>query len=345
MEEWLVNLLSPDRHLRKKKGDIELPSYRGDIINNIEFDLEDRKPDPERQIMAYRQAASTLNLLRAFAQGGYANLDHVHQWNLDFVKESKQGEEYEALAERISESLDFMNAVGINSSTTAKLRSVDFYTSHESLLLGYEESLTRLDSTSDEWYDTSAHMLWIGDRTRQLDGAHIEFVRGIKNPIGLKCGPSLEPEELIKLIDIINPENEEGRLTLITRFGENNVEKHLPNLIKLIKSEGRNVVWSCDPMHGNTVTSSNGYKTRPLDKIISEVKDFIDIHNSEGTYAGGIHVEMTGQNVTECTGGTQKISEEDLSDRYHTHCDPRLNANQSLDLAFLISERLKEIRS
>ena len=329
----------------EKKGDLELPSYRGDIINNIEFDLEERKPDPERQIMAYRQAASTLNLLRAFAQGGYANLDHVHQWNLDFVKESKQGEEYEALAERISESLDFMNAVGINSTTTAKLRSVDFYTSHESLLLGYEESLTRLDSTSGEWYDTSAHMLWIGDRTRQPDGAHIEFVRGVKNPIGLKCGPSLEPDELIKLIDIINPENEEGRLTLITRFGENNVEKHLPGLIKLIKSEGKNVIWSCDPMHGNTITSSNGYKTRPLDKIISEVKDFIDIHNSEGTYAGGIHVEMTGQNVTECTGGTQKISEEDLSDRYHTHCDPRLNANQSLDLAFLISERLKEVRS
>ena len=241
--------------------------------------------------------------------------------------------------------LDFMNAVGINSTTTAKLRSVDFYTSHESLLLGYEESLTRLDSTSGEWYDTSAHMLWIGDRTRQPDGAHIEFVRGVKNPIGLKCGPSLEPDELIKLIDIINPENEEGRLTLITRFGENNVEKHLPGLIKLIKSEGKNVIWSCDPMHGNTITSSNGYKTRPLDKIISEVKDFIDIHNSEGTYAGGIHVEMTGQNVTECTGGTQKISEEDLSDRYHTHCDPRLNANQSLDLAFLISERLKEVRS
>ena len=329
----------------EKKGDLELPSYRGDIINNIEFDAAVRNPDPERQIMAYRQAASTLNLLRAFAQGGYANLDHVHQWNLDFVKESKQGAQYEALAERISESLDFMNAVGINSTTTAKLRSVDFYTSHESLLLGYEESLTRLDSTSDEWYDTSAHMLWIGDRTRQPDGAHIEFVRGVKNPIGLKCGPSLSAEELIKLIDIINPENEEGRLTLITRFGENNVEEHLPDLIRLVKSEGRNVVWSCDPMHGNTITSSNGYKTRPLEKIINEVKDFIDIHNSEGTYAGGIHVEMTGQNVTECTGGTQKISEEDLSDRYHTHCDPRLNANQSLDLAFLISERLKEIRS
>ena len=295
--------------------------------------------------MAYRQAASTLNLLRAFAQGGYANLDHVHQWNLDFVKESKQGAQYEALAERISESLDFMNAVGINSTTTAKLRSVDFYTSHESLLLGYEESLTRLDSTSDEWYDTSAHMLWIGDRTRQPDGAHIEFVRGVKNPIGLKCGPSLSAEELIKLIDIINPENEEGRLTLITRFGENNVEEHLPDLIRLVKSEGRNVVWSCDPMHGNTITSSNGYKTRPLEKIINEVKDFIDIHNSEGTYAGGIHVEMTGQNVTECVGGVYEVTESNLADRYHTHCDPRLNATQSLELAFLLADLLSDNRN
>ena len=238
-----------------------------------------------------------------------------------------------------------MDAVGVNTSTVIDLNTVEFFTSHEGLHLPYEAALTRVDSLTTEVYCTSAHFIWIGDRTRQPDGAHIEFVRGVKNPIGLKCGPSLEPNELIKLIDIINPENEEGRLTLITRFGENNVEKHLPGLIKLIKSEGKNVIWSCDPMHGNTITSSNGYKTRPLDKIISEVKDFIDIHNSEGTYAGGIHVEMTGQNVTECTGGTQKISEEDLSDRYHTHCDPRLNANQSLDLAFLISERLKEVRS
>ena len=326
----------------EKQGDIELPSYRGDIINNIEFDEAVRSPDPERQIMAYRQAASTLNLLRAFAQGGYANLDHVHQWNLDFVKESKQGEQYEALAERISETLGFMNAVGINSSTTAKLRSVDFYTSHESLLLGYEESLTRLDSTSDEWYDTSAHMLWIGDRTRQPDGAHIEFVRGIKNPIGLKCGPSLDPEELIKLIDIINPDNEEGRLTLITRFGENNVEKHLPGLIKLVKSEGRNVVWSCDPMHGNTIKAATGFKTRPFDSVLKEVKNFFGVHQSEGSYAGGLHVEMTGQDVTECTGGAQKISENDLSNRYRTHCDPRLNADQALELAFLISEEIKK---
>ena len=329
----------------EKQGEIELPSYRGDIINNIEFVEDLRIPDPERQIMAYRQSASTLNLLRAFAQGGYANLDHVHKWNMGFVKESKQGEQYEQVANRISETLDFMNAVGINSNTTPELRSVDFYTSHESLLLGYEECLTRVDSTSGDWYDTSAHMLWIGDRTRQPDGAHIEFVRGIKNPIGMKCGPSLDSDELLKLIDLINPSNEEGRLTLITRYGAGNLDDHLPKLIRAVEKEGKKVVWSCDPMHGNTIKASNGYKTRPLDSILTEVKQFIDIHESEGTYAGGVHIEMTGQNVTECLGGTQKISEEDLTDRYHTHCDPRLNANQALDLSFLISERLKELRS
>ena len=329
----------------EKQGEIELPSYRGDIINNIEFVEDLRIPDPERQIMAYRQSASTLNLLRAFAQGGYANLDHVHKWNMGFVKESKQGEQYEQVANRISEALDFMDAVGINSNTTPELRSVDFYTSHESLLLGYEECLTRVDSTSGNWYDTSAHMLWIGDRTRQPDGAHIEFVRGIKNPIGMKCGPSLDSDELLKLIDLINPSNEEGRLTLITRYGADNLDDHLPKLIRAVEKEGKKVVWSCDPMHGNTIKASNGYKTRPLDSILTEVKQFIDIHESEGTYAGGVHIEMTGQNVTECLGGTQKISEEDLTDRYHTHCDPRLNANQALDLSFLISERLKELRS
>ena len=329
----------------EKQGEIELPSYRGDIINNIEFVEDLRIPNPERQIMAYRQSASTLNLLRAFAQGGYANLDHVHKWNMGFVKESKQGEQYEQVANRISEALDFMDAVGINSNTTPELRSVDFYTSHESLLLGYEECLTRVDSTSGDWYDTSAHMLWIGDRTRQPDGAHIEFVRGIKNPIGMKCGPSLYSDELLKLIDLINPSNEEGRLTLITRYGADNLDDHLPKLIRAVEKEGKKVVWSCDPMHGNTIKASNGYKTRPLDSILTEVKQFIDIHESEGTYAGGVHIEMTGQNVTECLGGTQKISEEDLTDRYHTHCDPRLNANQALDLSFLISERLKELRS
>ena len=329
----------------EKQGNIELPSYRGDIINDISFDESLRKPDPERQIMAYRQSASTLNLLRAFAQGGYANLDHVHKWNMGFVKESKQGEQYEALANRISETLNFMNAVGINSETSQELRSVEFFTSHESLLLGYEEALTRIDSTSGDWYDTSAHMLWIGDRTRQLDGAHIEFVRGINNPIGIKCGPSIESDELIKLLDIINPKNEEGRITLIARFGVDKIEEHLPKLIKAVKSEGKNVVWCCDPVHGNTIKASNGYKTRYLDTLLDEVKKFIDIHQAEGTYAGGVHIEMTGQNVTECCGGSFEILEEDLSSRYHTHCDPRLNANQSLDLAFLVSERLKEIRS
>ncbi|MED5254414.1 MAG: 3-deoxy-7-phosphoheptulonate synthase class II [Pseudomonadota bacterium] len=326
----------------EKQGEIELPSYRGDIINNIEFVEDLRIPDPERQIMAYRQSASTLNLLRAFAQGGYANLDHVHKWNMGFVKESKQGEQYEQVANRISETLGFMDAVGINSDTTPELRSVDFYTSHESLLLGYEECLTRVDSTSGDWYDTSAHMLWIGDRTRQPDGAHIEFVRGIKNPIGMKCGPSLDPDELLKLIDIINPSNEEGRLTLITRYGANNLDDHLPKLIKAVEKEGKKVVWSCDPMHGNTIKASNGYKTRPLDSILTEVKQFIDIHESEGTYAGGVHIEMTGQNVTECTGGAKNISEQDLSSRYHTHCDPRLNADQALELAFLISDEIKK---
>ena len=295
--------------------------------------------------MAYTQAASTLNRLRAFAQGGYANLDHVHRWNMGFVKESKQGEQYEALANRISETLDFMDAVGINSETSPELRSVEFFTSHESLLLGYEESLTRIDSTSGDWYNTSAHMLWIGDRTRQPDGAHIEFVRGINNPIGIKCGPSIDPDELIKLIDIINPTNEEGKITLISRFGVDKVDKHLPALIRAVEAEGKNVVWCCDPVHGNTIKASNGYKTRHLDTLLSEVKSFIDIHESEGTYAGGVHIEMTGQNVTECCGGSFEILEEDLSSRYHTHCDPRLNANQSLDLAFLVSERLKETRS
>ena len=326
----------------EKQGEIELPSYRGDIINNIEFVEDLRIPDPERQIMAYRQSASTLNLLRAFAQGGYANLDHVHKWNMGFVKESKQGEQYEQVANRISETLGFMDAVGINSDTTPELRSVDFYTSHESLLLGYEECLTRVDSTSGDWYDTSAHMLWIGDRTRQPDGAHIEFVRGIKNPIGMKCGPSLDPDELLKLIDIINPSNEEGRLTLITRYGANNLDDHLPKLIKAVEKEGKKVVWSCDPMHGNTIKSASGFKTRPFNNVLKEVKNVFAVHQSEGSYAGGLHIEMTGQNVTECTGGAQKISDQDLSSRYHTHCDPRLNANQALELAFLISDEIKK---
>jgi len=317
---------------------VELPSYRGDIINGMEFNEAARVPDPERQIAAYRQAASTLNLLRAFAKGGYADLNEVHRWNQDFVADSPQGERYEEMAQKIDEAMAFMAACGVSSATTPQMGMVDFFTSHEALLLGYEQSLTRLDSTSGEHYDTSAHMLWIGDRTRQPDGAHVEFLSGVQNPLGLKCGPSLEPDELITLLDKLNPENEAGRITLIARFGHDNVEKHLPALIRKVEAEGRKVVWSCDPMHGNTIKASNGYKTRPVDLILNEVQQFMAVHKAEGTHAGGVHFEMTGQNVTECLGGAQAISEEDLSSRYHTHCDPRLNASQALELAFLISE-------
>ena len=319
---------------------IELPSYRGDIINGIEFDAVARVPDPERQISAYRQAASTLNLLRAFAKGGYADLTEVHRWNQGFIAESPQGARYEAMANQINEAMDFMAACGITSLTAPQMGMVDFYTSHEALLLGFEQALTRLDSTSGEYYDTSAHMLWIGDRTRQPDGAHVEFLSGVKNPLGLKCGPSLEPDELITLLDKLNPENEAGRITLIARFGHETVEAHLPALVRKVTAEGRKVVWSCDPMHGNTIKASNGYQTRPVDRILTEVQRFMAVHQSEGTHAGGIHFEMTGQNVTECLGGAQAISEEDLSSRYHTHCDPRLNGSQALELAFLIAEGL-----
>ncbi|MCO6186325.1 class II 3-deoxy-7-phosphoheptulonate synthase [Rhizobium sp. L1K21] len=325
----------------EKQGDVELPSYRGDIINDIAFTPESRIPDPERQIMAYRQSAATLNLLRAFAMGGYANLENVHQWMLGFVKESPQGERYRKLADRISETMEFMRAIGITSETNPRLRETDFYTSHEALLLGYEEAMTRVDSTSGEWYATSGHMIWIGDRTRQPDGAHVEYFRGIKNPIGLKCGPSLQPDELIKLIDILNPENEAGRLTLICRFGYDKVADHLPGLIRAVEKEGRKVVWSCDPMHGNTI-SLNGYKTRPFERVLSEVESFFQIHRSEGTHPGGVHFEMTGKDVTECTGGARALTGDDLADRYHTYCDPRLNADQALELAFLLAERMKE---
>ena len=328
----------------EKQDGVELPSYRGDIINGIDFTPESRIPDPNRQEMAYRQSAATLNLLRAFAQGGFANLENVHQWMMGFVGDSPQGERYEALADRISETMDFMRSVGITAENYAKLRETDFYTSHEALLLGYEEALTRVDSTSGDWYATSGHMIWIGDRTRQADHAHVEFCRGIKNPIGLKCGPSLQADDLINLIDILNPANEPGRMTLIARFGHDKVEENLPRLIRAVEREGKKVVWSCDPMHGNTITA-NRYKTRPFERILSEVESFFDVHRAEGTYPGGIHVEMTGKNVTECTGGARAVSEDELSDRYHTHCDPRLNADQALELAFLIAENLKQGRS
>lgn len=319
---------------------VVLPSYRGDIINGIEFSEASRAPDPARQEMAYRQSAATLNLLRAFAQGGYANLENVHKWMVGFISDSPQAERYRALADRITETMEFMRAIGINAESHPSLRETDFYTSHEALLLGYEEALTRIDSTSGEWYATSGHMIWIGDRTRQPDHAHVEYARGVKNPLGLKCGPSLDPETLIRLIDILNPQNEPGRLTLIARFGADKAAGHLPKLVRAVKKEGRSVVWSCDPMHGNTI-SLNGYKTRPFDRVLSEVQTFFEVHRAEGTHPGGIHIEMTGKNVTECTGGARAISAEDLSDRYHTHCDPRLNADQALELAFLVAELLK----
>ncbi len=328
----------------EKKGAIELPSYRGDIINGIEFDEATRMPDPNRLEMAYRQSAATLNLLRAFATGGYANLQHIHQWMLGFVADSPQSSRYQELANRITEALDFMRACGIDPENHPEMRSTDFYTSHEALLLGFEQSMTRVDSTSGDWYATSGHMIWIGDRTRQPGHAHVEYCRGVKNPIGLKCGPSLAPDELIRLIDILNPDNEPGRLTLISRFGANKVFDKLPALIRAVEREGRSVVWSCDPMHGNTITSATGFKTRPFDLVLSEVEDFFAVHRAEGTHPGGIHIEMTGSNVTECTGGARAITEDELHDRYHTHCDPRLNADQSLELAFLVAELLKRNR-
>ena len=318
-----------------------LPSYRGDIINGLEFDTAAREPDPQRMVQAYSQSAATLNLLRAFAQGGYADLHRVHSWNQDFVADSPQGERYRALADRLTETLDFMAACGLDSDTTPQIRETEFYTSHESLFLSYEEALTRIDSTTGDWYDCSAHLVWLGDRTRQVEGAHAEFLRGIKNPIGMKCGPTLEPDDLLRLIDRLNPENEPGRLTLITRMGADKVEGRLPCLIRAVRREGRQVVWCCDPMHGNTITSSNGYKTRVFGRILDELHGAFAIHDAEGSYAGGVHFELTGQNVTECIGGAQGVSEASLAERYLTHCDPRLNASQALELAFEIAEALK----
>ena len=328
----------------EKQGGVELPSYRGDNVNDIAFTPEARIPDPQRMIQGYAQSAATLNLLRAFAQGGYANLLSVQQWMLGFVKDSPQSRRYTEISNRISEALGFMQACGLDLERHPELRTTDFYTSHEALLLPYEQAMTRIDSTSGDWYCTSGHMLWIGDRTRQLDHAHVEFCRGIKNPLGLKCGPSSTPDGLLKLIDILNPENEAGRLTLICRMGADAVGDHLPTLIRAVQREGRKVVWSSDPMHGNTITAASGYKTRPFESILKEVKNFFQIHAAEGTYAGGVHLEMTGTNVTECTGGARAISDADLNDRYHTFCDPRLNAEQAIEMAFLLAELLKEER-
>lgn len=321
---------------------ITLPAYRGDIVNGIGFDAASRVPDPERLLQAYHQATASLNLLRAFAQGGFADVHQVHQWNLDFIANSALAEKYHQLANRIDETLAFMRAVGMDSAP--QLREVSFFTAHEALLLNYEEAFVRRDSLTGRWYDCSAHMLWIGDRTRQLDGAHVEFMRGIENPIGVKVGPSMDPDELIRLIDTLNPDNDPGRLNLIVRMGADKVEAHFPRLLRKVKEEGRQVLWSSDPMHGNTIKASNGYKTRDFAQILSEVRQFFAVHQAEGTYAGGIHIEMTGQNVTECIGGSRPITEDGLSDRYHTHCDPRMNADQSLELAFMIAETLKQVR-
>ena len=323
---------------------VELPSYRGDMINDMPFDGAARAPDPGRMVRAYNQSAATLNLLRAFAQGGYADLHQVHKWNLDFVSAGPEAARYADLADRIDETLRFMEACGLTSETVSQIRETDLYTSHEALLLGYEEAMTRVDSTTGDWYDTSAHLLWIGDRTRQLDGAHVEFLRGVANPVGLKLGPSSEIDDLLRLIDRLNPDDMPGRITLYSRMGAGRVAEHLPPLLRAVKAEGRSVVWACDPMHGNTIKAQNGYKTRRCEAILSEVRDFFDIHRAEGTHAGGIHVELTGQNVTECIGGARAVTEANLADRYHTHCDPRLNASQSLELAFQVAEALKAER-
>ena len=323
------------------KDGVELPSYLGDNINSMAFDAKGREPDPERLLKAYSQSASTLNLLRAFSQGGFADLNKVHLWNMSFVKD-KAKEKYNEIEQKVSNALDFMSACGITSENNRRLRTVNLFTSHEALLLPVEEAMTRVDSTTGEYHDTSAHFLWIGDRTRQLDGGHVEFCKGIENPIGIKCGPTLKAEDLINLCNKINPKNEKGKITLISRFGHENVSKFLPKLIRAIEKEGLNVIWSCDPCHGNTIKATTGFKTRPFNSVVKEVKNVFECHQSEGSYAGGLHIEMTGQNVTECTGGAQKISDQDLSSRYHTHCDPRLNANQALELAFLISDEIKK---
>ena len=322
---------------------VELSSYRGDIINGLDFTPEARIPDPARMLQAYTQSAATLNLLRAFSTGGFADMKRVHSWTLGFT-DGQEAQKYRELANRIQDTIDFMGAAGINSDSTHEFASVEFYTSHESLLLEYEEALTRVDSTSGKWLAGSSHMIWIGDRTRQPDGAHVEFASGVQNPIGLKCGPTTTAEDLKVLMAKLNPENEEGRLTLIARFGAGSVGDHLPRLIKAVKEEGANVLWTCDAMHGNTIKSSTGYKTRPFESVLREVREFFGVHQAEGTVPGGVHFEMTGQDVTECTGGVRAVSDEDLSDRYHTACDPRLNASQSLELAFLVAEELSARR-
>lgn len=324
------------------QGGVELPSYLGDNINGIEFTPEARIPDPQRLLQAYSQSAATLNLLRAFSTGGYANLRQVHQWTLDFMGRSPWADRFAQMADRIGEALDFMEACGIDPQSVPQLKGTSFYTSHEALHLPFEQAMTRRDSLTGDWYDTSAHMLWIGDRTRFEGSAHVEFLRGVGNPLGMKCGPSMAPDELLRQLDLLNPGREAGRITLISRFGDEKVEAGLAPLVRAVKREGHPVVWSCDPMHGNVIKADSGYKTRPFDRILGEVRGFFAVHRAEGTHAGGIHVEMTGQDVTECVGGAVAISDAALADRYHTHCDPRLNAAQSIELAFLLADMLNQ---
>jgi len=321
---------------------VKLPSYRGDIINGFEFDEEARVPDPKRMIEAYYQSASTMNLLRAFSRGGLADLHQVHKWNLGFVKKPEIGEKYAKLADELTKTLSFMAACGITSANTPVINQTAVYTSHEALLLPYEEALTRVDSLSGEWYDCSAHMLWIGERTRGINDAHVHFLSGVKNPIGVKIGPSAKAEDVVALANKLNPENEAGRLNVIIRMGADKIGENLPKILRELKREGLNIVYSIDPMHGNTVKTSNNYKTREFDKIISEVRSFFEIHKAEGTRAGGVHLEMTGQDVTECTGGALNITESSLEQRYETQCDPRLNADQALELAFLMADLVKK---
>ena len=325
----------------ERVGEVELPSYRGDVINGMEFEAAARTPDPQRLLRAYHQSSATLNLLRAFAEGGFADLHNIHRWTLNRTSEGGYAARYKELSDKIGESLDFMRAVGVTPESHPELSRVEFFTSHEALLLNVEEALTRLDPATGEWFDTSAHMVWIGERTRRVDGAHVEFARGVRNPIGLKCGPTMQPDDLLKLAETLNPSNEPGRLTLIGRFGADKVGDRLPVLMKATRDAGLRVVWSIDPMHGNTLKAGNGYKTRPFDRILGEVRTFIEVAEAEGVHPGGVHLEMTGQDVTECLGGAQALTEDDLSSRYHTHCDPRLNADQALELAFLVAERLK----
>ncbi|MEO9296774.1 class II 3-deoxy-7-phosphoheptulonate synthase [Devosia alba] len=319
---------------------VELPSYRGDIINAIDFNEGARIPDPHRMLQAYRQSAATLNLLRAFSMGGYAELTRIHEWTVGFMKGSNWYPRYEEVARKIDDAITFMGALGLTPDNTPALKQTSFYTSHEALLLGYEEALTRRDSISNDWYATSGHMLWIGDRTRQPDAAHVEYFAGIKNPIGIKCGPSLTSDDLLRLLDRLNPTDEAGRITLIGRFGADKVREHLPRLIETVQRAGRTVVWCSDPMHGNTIKASTGFKTRPFDRVLTEVKSFFEVHREMGTYAGGVHIEMTGDDVTECVGGVSAVTEATLSDRYNTYCDPRLNASQALELAFLVAEEI-----